>query len=461
MSGQRSRAWAPVALAALIVLAGCPVGSESAPGTPGGAPADSTPGGPGSVAGPATTGGPPNAKTGDPAGSTARAPCETEAATADSSPDPTPTASSATPFPPSEVNASDYAIPVRGNGSFPFDVNRTYARTLAFLDIEAEPPAQIYRRQTAEPWRPTIPGPFARTLVDGRETTNFSTETRTGITLSNPGDMPTLDLRYTLVHEYVHSLQFQRADDSTAFRAMGSGREGVHGDAAFAIVEGSASYVAFEYARTYTNHSTATILNATDEYRDAGPAGKFVWGPYHFGRRYAAARVDSPADHWRLYENPPRTTEELIHAREPGSEPVRPLSVSVAADEWSVADRDSRGELFVRTVLTAELPESRAARGAAGWGNDRVVRVEADDEVGYAWALRWDDAANATEFLGAFCAAMGERGERTDGRWSVDEGAVDVVRVAPETAVVFSGSAGFVANATARGGNANVTVVGN
>lgn len=366
----------------------------------------------------------------------------------------------ASPVPRPTGSGANYSIPVRGNGTLPIDANRTYARTLALLDMDVEPPKQIYLRRTPEPWRPAIEGPFARSLVDGRESTNVSIQPRTGITLSNVETVSTLELRFTLVHEFVHHLQFQRVDESTAVQAMGSGREGVHGDAAFAVVEGSASYVAFEYLRTYTDHSTAAILNASGEYRAASPAGTFVWAPYHFGRRYAAARADSPVDHWRLYENPPRTTEELIHALEPGAAPVRPLDVSLDAEEWSVTDRASRGELFVRTVLTAEVSEPRAAHAAAGWGNDRVLHVDTGEGVGYAWALRWDDAADATEFLGAFCTAIDRRGERTDGQWVVDDGSVDVTRVAPETVVVFSGPSSFVANASARGENDTVTVAG-
>lgn len=134
-----------------------------------------------------------------------------------------------------------------------------------------------------------------------------------------------LQLRYSLVREYVHHVQFRRVDESAAVRAMGSGRAGVHGDAAFSIVEGSASYVALEYMRTYSNHTKAEIVAAVDEYRGA-----------------------SPAAHWSVYEDPPRTTEELLHALEPGSESVAPLTISFEATNWSVSERSIRGRMGQR-----------------------------------------------------------------------------------------------------------------
>jgi len=452
MIDKHSERLVAVAVVALVLLAGCPVSIGTSPRT-----SDDP-------ASPVTA---PSSQPADTAArseqrsSNPRSPCETVGA-----PETNPTASASstatsadsTPIPVPEDGPSGYTIPVRGNGSLPFDANKTYARTLALLDVDTEPPAQLYLQETETPWRPSIQDPFARALVDARETNSRNIETRTGITLSNVENQTPLQLRYTLVHEYVHHLQFQRVDDSTAFRAMESGRDGVHGDAAFAIVEGSASYVALEYMRTYTDHTKAEIVHEVDEYRNASPAGKYVWGPYHFGRQYADARVDSPAEHWKLYENPPRTTEELIHALEPGSEPVTPLSVSLHASDWSLSDRTSRGELFVRTTLSAELSEQRAAQYAAGWGNDEVLHVDTGNETGYAWALRWDTTNAADDFVRGFCATMDRRSDRSGGFWSPEEDAVDIRRVAPETTVVLAGPETFVRAVTVDGENGTVRV---
>jgi hypothetical protein len=57
------------------------------------------------------------------------------------------------------------------------------------------------------------------------------------------------------------------------------------------------------------------------------------------------------------------------------------------------------GEAFLRVMLATELDDERATRAAAGWGND--TRIAFNNESGarsYAWVIRFDDAANASEF---------------------------------------------------------------
>jgi hypothetical protein len=351
------------------------------------------------------------------------------------------------------------SIPVNGNGTLGFDHEQAYRRTMTLLgrNDSVDPPSQIYLYQPASPWQPTVADPFAQTLMDARRTSNFTAERHNGLVIALAGTETTADLRYTVVHEYVHNAQFALVQDTPTWSAMFSG-DYQQRRAAGALVEGSASYVAVEYETRFSNRSRDAVIGAHDNYLNASPAGKLAWAPYHFGREYVAARADSPADHWRLYEHTPETTEELIHGLPPGSEPPTPLTVTVETDDWSVAARETRGEMFTRVVLASELPEPRAARGAAGWGNDELVVLENGDARGFAWTLRWDDDANATEFLDAFAAAMDERGTRTDGRWTANGTAIRLERVSGDTVVVATGPASFVASLTVDGRDGNVTV---
>lgn len=273
------------------------------------------------------------------------------------------------------------------------------------------------------------------------------------------GEESRLENRFTVAHEMVHGVQFQRLTESPAFRmAFSEGYERQRVGAA--IVEGGASYTGVEYMLRYSNHSRARILSATDKYRNASPAGKHHWAPYHFGQRYVESRYDSPAQHWCVYWNPPRTSEELIHGLEPGSEPVRNLSVAVDAADWTEQSRETRGELFARTVLAAELPEEPAAAGAAGWGNDTLVRLGRGDRSGFVWVVRWDTPADADEFRETFGAAMDARNTTAaaENRWTANGTTVRVDRVAPATTVVVSGPVSFVSGVEASGDDGNVTV---
>lgn len=355
---------------------------------------------------------------------------------------------------------SSVSIPVNGDGSLQFDVNRTYVRTMRLLGgPDTEPPEQIYLYRTT-PYQPTVTDPVARTLLDARESTNFSAPRgKDGVVMGLTGEKSALERRFTVSHEYVHGAQFQTVSDSPAFEAAFADayeQRRIGG----AIIEGGASYAAVEYMLRHSDHSRQEIVDATDEYRNASPAGKYAWAPYHFGQQYVASQVDSPAEHWCVYQNPPETTEELIHGLEPGSEPVRPLTVTVDAQQWTEGSRETRGEMFVRVVLAAELAEQRAATGADGWGNDELVHLESGEQSGFVWAIRWDEASDADEFRETFGAAMDARNTTAngDGRWTTNGTAIGVERVGPETTVVVAGPESFVTSVEASGGNESVTV---
>jgi len=455
MTGHPSRTVMALVVATLTIVAGCggfagtdaptPTGTVSDSTTPRsasptGAPADDT----------AT---PTNASTSRPTSViTTSAPTRT-----------TPTARSTTArsgtTTPERTDLDDVSIPVRGAGSLPFDVNRTYRRTMTLLGNPAgvDPPDQIYLYRPNTPWKPTVQDPFARTLLDARRESNFTRERHDGVVLGVTGNESPDVLRFTIAHEFVHNAQFERVHDTPGLEAAFAD-EHQRSRVGIALLEGGASYVATQYVRQYTDRNESWLRNATDQYLNASPAGKYVWAPYHFGHRYVAARADDPIDHWRLYRNPPNTTEAIVHGLAPGSEPPAALSMTVDADRYEAVGRETRGEMFVRVVLAAELPEKRAARGASGWGNDVLVTLEGSDRRGFAWATRWDSPSDAAEFVETFRAAMDRRGERRAGYWTGDDAAIRVVRVAPETVVVVTGPRAFVTEVGTSGHNSSVTV---
>jgi hypothetical protein len=247
-----------------------------------------------------------------------------------------------------------------------------------------------------------------------------------------------------LAHEYVHVVQMRTRARGRVWSQLDETYDGrvVYS----ATIEGAATYADNQYTRKYT---TLDPQNFRAAYRNATSSARFGLAPYYFGARYVNATVDSAAAIYAIYENPPRTSEELIHVRDPGSEPRADLSVSTETGrETTVQPRF--GELYVRALLGTALDESVAADAAEGWGNDRRVVFGSDERADYAWVLRWDDATNATEFADAVAAYE-------DARSGVDTN-VRVEQVAPETTVVFVGTESFVADAAASGSNSTVTV---
>ncbi|WP_089869409.1 hypothetical protein [Halogranum rubrum] len=172
-----------------------------------------------------------------------------------------------------------------------------------------------------------------------------------------------------------------------------------------------------------------------------------------------------------MYQRPPKTTEEVLHNLSPETEPPTPLSVSVesdssdgsaAANDWKRLGDDQMGELFLRVALREELSRSAAVSGADGWGNDTQIEFTSEGRTGYAWALRWDDTANATEFETVLTEYLDSRAEKRGETWvDTEDGETShfrSIRAGADIVVVFAGHEEFVDGATAEAQAGNVTV---
>ncbi len=254
-----------------------------------------------------------------------------------------------------------------------------------------------------------------------------------------------------LAHEFVHALQYQHGVHGRV------GDPGAVSMADRAVIEGAATYVQRAYAGRYLDDAPRLVR----PFNDSTPYRKLQFAQYSLGGRYYEARIDDPAAVDRVYEDPPTTTEQLLHGYAPGEEPPRELSVEVDAEGYRTDRRTTRGELAVNVVLSTELSDERAWRAAAGWGADELVRfrqLPGPEEEGYAWVLRWDSPAEAGEFREAVAAFLDRRGNRSDGRWTGPDHAYRVDPVAEETVVLLVGTDGFVEAASASGTAGEVTV---
>lgn len=420
---------AAVALACLLVLAGC--GASPAPESP---------------TEPAV----------DPPDSSTPSPADEASPTATRSPSPT---ASPTPTPGVQTPTGDPAdIPVR-NGTLPVDHEQVYHDVQTVAGRTASPPRQVVLlgERAGDPGFGAVNGDFQQTMLGVAPPSPDDGPRVTGVALATRGASRAYLLK-VLAHEYVHNIQFQLVTDTEGFRLAFDARTHQRQRLGAAVVEGSASYLADAYMREHTNYTDAEIRRAGFQYANLSGADRYDMAIYHFGRQYVAARSDSPRDHWSVYRNPPATTEELLHRLPPGSEPPRALSVGVEGDGWTVDDRDTMGELFVRLTLRSQLSRERAAAGAAGWGNDTLLRLDGGDRSAYAWTLRWDDAANATEFAAAFRAYLDGRATRAGDVWTATDATFDLRIVGDETAVVLVGPEPFVRNAGVDGSGGNVTV---
>jgi len=249
-----------------------------------------------------------------------------------------------------------------------------------------------------------------------------------------------------LAHEFVHVYQTRLPT-----------REGVddldrrrnHRFLKSVVTEGSAQYVQERYAVRYQNQ-TRNQTAITARWKNASAYVRWRLAPYEYGSRYFALRLQNASGVTDVYEDPPRTAEQVAHGYAPEAEPAKELSVDLAAtdSEFSRMRATTKGELFVRLALSTELGWERAADASAGWGMDRLLHVSGDHGANtYAWVLRWDDASEAAAFREAFADYDASNGV-----------AFRTEAVTDETVVVYAGDEAFVENASATGNSSYVTV---
>ncbi len=365
------------------------------------------------------------------------------------------------------VLAEEYDVRVAG-GSLPVEYGLVFARVAVAMDRPtAEPPSVVRIEPTESMGLGGAEYPEFYRLLGFRVSEDRERALTAAAYVATPEAVVVNEAiladeagaESTLAHESVHVVQYRTG----AFEQLAGTAAAPSGSTAerllqAAIVEGSATYVEGEYVRRYAPGAASPTESLRTRTANGSPAERLGVAPYLAGARYVDARVSDPGEVRAVYDDPPRTAEELLHDRPPGSEPVAPLTVRDAPrDDWtSGADAtDTYGELFVRVTLETGVGEATAADAAHGWGNDVRRRFVAADgagstRTGYAWAIRFDDDANATAFAAAFETWREAR--------PANASTVRLVRPAPETVVLLLGDERFVTRASASGRDGAVTV---
>jgi hypothetical protein len=388
---------------------------------------------------------------------------ETPTATPATTPATTPTATPTTASTDGTVEGAD-SIGVEGSlegGDVALDPDRVFDRVRSLLKTDAASP-EVVRIVSEARTTTTVATPaplfqlgvdpgitsFTGTAVSGDEVVVSDSQ------YAGPGDVET-----ALARGFARTVQIREDARSSVERALSSGSTDAERTVE-SVVDGAALYVETAYWRRYVGTGESPANESWRRYRTVeSPTELYASAPAAFGQRYVAGRVDAPTNLSTVYENPPRTTEAVIHGYAPGAERPVPLSVEANGDAWfPISDPDRLGELSVRLVVRTATNDSVAAAAADGWGNDRAIEFAGRTGDGFAWVLRWDDAENATEFATHFRTYLENRGNRTGGLWVDDTGTTfRFVRTSERTTAVLFGDREFVRNATVEG-DSDVTV---
>ncbi|WP_232700733.1 hypothetical protein [Halobacterium wangiae] len=334
-------------------------------------------------------------------------------------------------------------------GDLDVDANQTFERVETLVEGDYPGTRVVVRDLTSYKTADYGQVPFFR--VFGVSNPDLDTDDPAGLTTLDarvylsPAEAGPARLEQVLAHEFVHVAQV-REEMVPWFGGLSLGRVSL--DERFArraLVEGGAVYVTDDYTREHLPNLTLQSEHIAQRYAAGSSGDRVVYGQYRFGFEYVNATIDDPADLAAVYDDAPRTTENVLH---PGdTDDPAPLDVTTESEEFErVQSPTGRvGELVTRITLRDATGEDRAVNASEGWGNDRVVVFEEDWERSIAWVTRWDTSADADEFA----AAARTLGNETDTE------AFRTTRLDDETVVVFAGSESFVETASASG---NVTI---
>lgn len=270
----------------------------------------------------------------------------------------------------------------------------------------------------------------------------------------------------TLVHELTHAVQDQQfglASFNQSTRELHNAKDG--------LVEGDANYVQYLFEQRCGESGNGGCLlqqrqgDGAGELANIGPyVLKFV--PYSDGPTFVKSIRDAKG--WQgvnaLYENPPTSTEQIIHPELYGKDQPANFSIEDRSnDQWDRLRVDGRpdyasvGEagiftMFIYPALATQgeqavIPGESFTTGAgggdqnqldpynyshpysAGWDGDKLAVYVNDqtppNETGYVMKTVWDSEKDAREFVTAYQQLLELRGatpvEGQQNTWVIPE----------------------------------------
>ncbi len=227
----------------------------------------------------------------------------------------------------------------------------------------------------------------------------------------------------TLAHELVHALQDQHFDLAGLLEAVKDNDDELM--ARKAIVEGEALVVALDHTLQPFRRDFLTLPNLDEllgrSLREAQEQSKalkntprfirelFVF-PYLHGARFLQVyrRWHPWEDVAKLYQDPPRSTEQILHPEKYTSRRDDPTPLdrsqlpSSLEGPWAVDYSAVMGEYTVYLWLREFVPEPTARRASAGWDGDVFQLLgHADGHGGWSLHSVWDGPRDAAQFFEA------------------------------------------------------------
>lgn len=232
------------------------------------------------------------------------------------------------------------------------------------------------------------------------------------ISESSLGDNLPLRERTVYAHEFTHALQHQNFDLSNLLIEYSENADAMR--AFRAMVEGDAMVTEQEYIYAVNDPDMLALdILGFGEYDASTPSILIqeAYLPYLYGQNFVKALQRKGG--WDAvnyaYENPPLSTEHILHPEAYFAED-NPLPVSLSTmrnvvdDTWSLLREDTLGEFYLREYLSTQLDMDMVDSASTGWGGDRFAMYynRRNDDRAWVFRLAWDTALDQTEFADSY-----------------------------------------------------------
>ncbi|HSM56689.1 MAG TPA: hypothetical protein VK879_11090 [Candidatus Sulfomarinibacteraceae bacterium] len=245
----------------------------------------------------------------------------------------------------------------------------------------------------------------------------YDPQTKEFVVVSDDSEVDALE-QWIYAHEFMHALQDQHfqldliADTELGFEENLAIR---------ALAEGEAELLQSQYLELgyFDDVQFAEIFNrlsrAHTPQADYLPPVLVNQGlfPYTVGHDFARAIYRQQG--WEglnhVWQNPPRSTEQIIHPDRyfagdvPQIVDLAPLTDTLGS-EWRLIEQEVFGEFLVREYLSQRLNDSDVDQAATGWGGDRYAVYQRGDSDQLVMVLRsvWDTPNDRSQFVRGYAS---------------------------------------------------------
>jgi hypothetical protein len=228
--------------------------------------------------------------------------------------------------------------------------------------------------------------------------------------------------RITLAHELTHAVDDQHFH-LESIDELGSSCRNEREEAMVGLVEGNATYFMYVWAQTFLTPEEQVQVGVEAAAQDPGTGdvppfidNSQLW-PYTAGLRFITAlEQEGGIDAINAaFENPPVSTEQIIHPERYPNDVPTPVDVpdlsKALGSGWKDLDVEEVGEMWLDQALRLRLPGSDADAAAAGWDGGIYRAWSNGDRVAIVLATVWDTKQDAAEFADAMQSWIDESGQ--------------------------------------------------